>query len=386
VADWWADKVNVAAVFYSAGPSHWVWNGTVGTANSLVGGISDPLRLGSSTGTVSGDPNATAGQIAIAIAQDAGRAATVVPVAGAIGKGVGAAADNLLGGAEREAAGELTGALGGCFVAGTLVPTENGNQEIENVKAGDLVWSYSFTAGEWELRPVEATPVRDYTGDVITISVDGVTVEATGNHPFWVVTGGELASRPLATDAPEEERASSPFGRWVEARSLEIGDELPSLNGETISVIALSAQQEHVTVYNLRVEGNHTYAVSEAAVLVHNKGAQVSPVPGERPHFSGTDKPLTEGATPDSTYTHIDPKTGNAVQNAIYDSEGKVIGHVDFKNHGPGAPSGHGHAFPEPGNPASGHGPGKPHIPNSDLPAGWDKLPPGVQPKTPIGQ
>ena len=37
---------------------------------------------------------------------------------------------------------------------------------------------------------------------------------------------------------------------------------------------------------------------------------------------------------------------------------------MDFKNHGPGAPSGHGHRIPQPGNPASGHGPGKPHIPN----------------------
>ncbi|TVP76009.1 MAG: hypothetical protein EA353_12805, partial [Puniceicoccaceae bacterium] len=104
------------------------------------------------------------------------------------------------------------------------------------------------------------------------------------------------------------------------------------------------------------------------------------------PTFSGTAKPWTKGATPNSTYTHIDPKTGRAVQNARYDDKGNVIGHVDFKNHGPGAPSGHGHTFPQPGNPASGHGPGKPHIPNNQLPAGWDALPPGVQPHTPIGQ
>lgn len=40
-------------------------------------------------------------------------------------------------------------------------------------------------------------------------------------------------------------------------------------------------------------------------------------------------------------YTHIDPKTGKAVQNAIYDGNGDVIGHVDFKNHG--IESGHYH-------------------------------------------
>jgi hypothetical protein len=93
-----------------------------------------------------------------------------------------------------------------------------------------------------------------------------------------------------------------------------------------------------------------------------------------------------EGATPNSTYTHIDPMTGKALQNAVYDSEAKVIAHEDFKNHGKGAPSGHGHVFPEPGKPSSGHGQSKPHIPNSELPAGWDKLPEGVGPTTPIGQ
>ncbi len=102
------------------------------------------------------------------------------------------------------------------------------------------------------------------------------------------------------------------------------------------------------------------------------------------PHYSGTDKPLTTGATPNSIYTHIDPKTGKAVQNAIYDSNGSVIGHVDFKNHG--IESGHYHEFPIPGNPASGHGAGKPHNPYSTIPSGWDILPPGIEPHTPIGQ
>jgi len=103
------------------------------------------------------------------------------------------------------------------------------------------------------------------------------------------------------------------------------------------------------------------------------------------PHFSGPAKPWTKGATPNSTYTHIDPKTGKAVQNAVYDSQGNVVGHVDFKNSGPGALSGHGHSFP-PGSPNLGHGSAGPHIPNNQLPPGWDALPPGVQPRTPIGQ
>ncbi len=103
-------------------------------------------------------------------------------------------------------------------------------------------------------------------------------------------------------------------------------------------------------------------------------------------HFYGTAKPFSDGATPGSIYTHIDPDSGKAVQNAIYNADGKVIDHVDFKNHGAGAPSGHGHRFPQPGNPSSGHGPGKPHIPSNQLPPGWDALPPKVEPHTPLGR
>jgi len=105
----------------------------------------------------------------------------------------------------------------------------------------------------------------------------------------------------------------------------------------------------------------------------------------KRPEFRGTDKPWTEGATPNSKYNHLDGD-GKVKQTAIYGEDGKVIGHVDYKNHGNDAPSGHGHQFTEPGNPASGHGKGKPHIPNDQLPRDWTDLPSDLEPTTPVGQ
>ena len=98
--------------------------------------------------------------------------------------------------------------------------------------------------------------------------------------------------------------------------------------------------------------------------------------------YSGTTKPWLTGATPNSIYTRIDSRTGRALQNAVYDSKGSVIGHIDFKPHGI-APSGHGHLFP-PGQPGLGHGAGYLHIPNSQLPSEWMQLPPGIQPFNPI--
>ena len=110
------------------------------------------------------------------------------------------------------------------------------------------------------------------------------------------------------------------------------------------------------------------------------------------PHFSGAERPRINGATPNSIYTHVDPNSGKALQNSIYDGNGNVVGHVDFKNHNghatrssPNGTSGHAHIFSTPGNPASGHGKGKPHIPSQHLPDGWSNLPPGISPHTPLG-
>ena len=48
-------------------------------------------------------------------------------------------------------------------------------------------------------------------------------------------------------------------------------------------------------------------------------------------------------------------RSGKAVQNAVYDADGRVIAHVDSKNHGVGSPSGQAHPMPVPGDPGSGH-------------------------------
>jgi len=74
-------------------------------------------------------------------------------------------------------------------------------------------------------------------------------------------------------------------------------------------------------------------------------------------------------------YFQTPPK---AVQNTVYDGQGRAVGHVDFKRHGD-APLGHGHAFP-PGQPQVGHGKGAPHIDPKNVPAGWSTIPSGLVP------
>ena len=114
-SDWansWSGQINAGAGVISAGSSHWIWNGTVGTIQSLGNGIPDALRFGSTAGALSGSEHVTAGQVAIGTVQEVGRAATLVPVGAAIGKGAGTVVGALAGSAESQAAGELAGAAG----------------------------------------------------------------------------------------------------------------------------------------------------------------------------------------------------------------------------------------------------------------------------------
>ena len=116
--------------------------------------------------------------------------------------------------------------------------------------------------------------------------------------------------------------------------------------------------------------------------------------PYENPliHESDESKPVGIKVTPNSVHTYINHDAQQAIQNSIYDKNGDLVGHVDFKNHNPAndltnprATSGHGHIFP-PGQPMLGHGKGAIHIPNKSLPAGWDALPEGISPRVPIGE
>jgi hypothetical protein len=159
----------------------------------------------------------------------------------------------------------------GCFLAGTGVLTESGLKPIEEIKSGEKVWAVDPQTGEWELREVVAPLVHDYEGDIVAVTVGQETVEATGNHPFWVVEGLSLANRPMVRDVYPDERALTEQGRWVAARDLQVRDTVWLQSGQTATIVGLSTRQGRATVYNIVVEGLHTYAVGSLGVLVHNK-------------------------------------------------------------------------------------------------------------------
>ena len=136
-----------------------------------------------------------------------------------------------------------------CFVAGTMIATENGHLPIETISVGDHVWATDPETGKTELKRVVNTFVNETTC-VTHITVKGETITSTQTHPYYVANQG-----------------------WVLAKDLRAGDILVILNGEQVvlELVQHEILESPVATYNFEVEDFHTYYVGEANVLVHNK-------------------------------------------------------------------------------------------------------------------
>jgi hypothetical protein len=73
-------------------------------------------------------------------------------------------------------------------------------------------------------------------------------IGVTANHPFW-----------------SEDRR-----QFVAAGDLRVGEGLRQADASTTRVLGIDSSSQRARVYNLEVEGEHVYCVSESAVLVHN--------------------------------------------------------------------------------------------------------------------
>ena len=92
------------------------------------------------------------------------------------------------------AVGSAVGMVRQCFVAGTKVKTEDGDKNIEEIKAGDRVWSYDPVTGEEGLKEVKQT-FENETETLVHVTVSNVsnendkeTIDTTVRHPFYVVS------------------------------------------------------------------------------------------------------------------------------------------------------------------------------------------------------
>ena len=135
-----------------------------------------------------------------------------------------------------------------CFVAGTLIVTKAGMKPIENMKAGDKVWSYNEKIRKEELNTVLDAFLSGYTDKIVEIKAGGELIEATEEHPFYV------------------------NNKWVKAIDLKQGTILTTKDGMKIKVdrVKVVKKRIKVPVYNFTVDKVHSFYVSKAKVLVHN--------------------------------------------------------------------------------------------------------------------
>ena len=193
----------------------------------------------------------------------------------------------------------------GCFVAGTLVHTKNGLVPIEKICIGDWVLSQPEMKGDLAYRRVVNTFAFEEKKEVFLVEyflyddeTTARTLVVTGNHPFWVKNVGWTAVddlRPasdlelldgaaacvfkvrkiLKTDTPDvgwtrDDRGD--VGPTIDLRDGLVKVDLESTFNESAFAINEYLKRR---VFNIEVDGFHTYYVGEVGVLVHNMDCRV---------------------------------------------------------------------------------------------------------------
>jgi len=134
---------------------------------------------------------------------------------------------------------------------------------IEDIKVGDLVYSYDTGTGEVGLREVTSTSAlrSDHINYLTIVDEDGneQIIETTDTHPFWIVTDEpdlERAARELADGFYHENVAPGLNGFWVEAKDLCVGDVFLGTNGElsTLTNVVRVKQEGGIAVFNFTME------------------------------------------------------------------------------------------------------------------------------------
>ncbi|MBF0293484.1 MAG: hypothetical protein HQK86_15155 [Nitrospinae bacterium] len=143
------------------------------------------------------------------------------------------------------------GSSGGCFVAGTLVLTDSGYKNIEEIRLGDVVLAWDEMLRQNKLERVVGLVVALRSDLVrITVSLSDDDIIASPNHKFYVLERG-----------------------WLKASEIKEGYRMIDSNNNVIAVNSIStvADTKEINVYNIEVEGLHTYYVGKRKVLTHNR-------------------------------------------------------------------------------------------------------------------
>lgn len=198
-----------------------------------------------------------------------------VKLAGAIGRVIGKVGKFLK--RSEEAAGELKAGRkamqdaveackvpGNSFAPATKVYMADGSRKaIKDVVVGDQVAATEPRTGLSGARAVTRVIVGEGVKQMVSVGVGGPNagvIEATARHPFWV----------------------NDRGQWIDAQDIRAGEHFRTVTGDQVVATGTTRHTEVMKVYNLTVDGIHTYYVlaGDTSVLVHNTGCPPSGAKG----------------------------------------------------------------------------------------------------------
>lgn len=131
---------------------------------------------------------------------------------------------------------------GGCFLPGTSILTEQGEQPIEDLRVGDTVLTRS-SRSDTSLIPSRIYAVSSHMAMEHIIINDELAL--TPNHRVLV------------------------NNKWTPAGSIHRGDSMQGPDGSTIIVSSIQQKRQWRKVYNIEIENQHTFFAD--GVYVHNQ-------------------------------------------------------------------------------------------------------------------
>ena len=166
------------------------------------------------------------------------------------------------------------GATTVCFPAGTKVHTQWGLADIEKLEIGVPVLTYNEETGEQEYKKVKKV-MRRMTRRMCAMELsNGTTLEVTPEHRFFS------------------------NGEWTPIEELNVNDTLQLKDNSIVVIENKIIFPTFVEVYNLEIEDNENYYVTEEGVLVHN---------GYKSRLPRKDGEWTEGVPGDGLWKSNNP-------------------------------------------------------------------------------
>lgn len=161
-----------------------------------------------------------------------------------------------------------------CFISGTKISTPDGYKNIEDIKMGDLVYSYNHKENKVEIKKVNYLFNKNVDKIVTITSTSGEIIECSVNHPIYCNGKYIRAEHIKKGDTLYELQKMSKRNNISKITRQEKGYIIREFRVEDIKIqkqgnIGEPRQSNGgIKVYNIGVEDNNNYFANN--ILVHN--------------------------------------------------------------------------------------------------------------------